>query len=100
MDLEMNPNKIFAIAKKKFMDNVRNKWVLVLILIFMILTIVLSYFGGASSGGDVEFRGFGDTVAAMSTIAAMFLPIIAIMLGMGSFGFCHVLPTISANHSF
>ena len=84
MVLEINPNKIFTIAKKEFMDNVRNKWVLVLSLIFMTLTIVFSYFGGASSGGGVEFRGFGDTVAAMSTIAAMFLPIIAIMLGYGS----------------
>jgi Cu-processing system permease protein len=66
------------------MDNVRNKWVLALSIIFMLLTIVMSYFGGASLGGDVEFQGFRDTVNGMSTIAAMLLPIIAIMLGYGA----------------
>ena len=84
MVLEINPNKVYTVAKKEFMDNVRNKWVLILSLIFMALTIVFSYFGGAASGGGVKFQGFGDTVAAMSSIAAIFLPIIAIMLGYGS----------------
>ncbi len=84
MVIEINPNKVYVIAKKEFMDNVRNKWVLSLSLIFMILTIVFSYFGGATSGAGVEFQGFADTVAAMSTIAALLLPIIAIMLGYGT----------------
>lgn len=82
--LEMNPKKFMAIAKKEFMDNVRNRWVLALSLIFLVLTIVMSYFGGASSGGGVEFQGYKDTVAGMSTIAAMLLPIIAVMLGYGA----------------
>ncbi len=83
MGLEINLNKVMSIAKKEFMDNWRNKWVLALSILFMILVIAFSYFGGAT-GGSVEFQGYADTVAAMSTIAAMFLPIIAIMLGYGS----------------
>ena len=78
---EVNFNKIKAIAKKEFMDNWRNKWVLSLSAIFLLLVIVMSYFGGASSGSGVDFQGYGDTVAGMSTMAAMLLPIIAIMLG-------------------
>ncbi len=84
MKLEINTSKIQAIAKKEFMDNVRNKWVLALSMIFLLLTIVISYFGGATSGGGVEFQGFKDTVAGMSSIAGMLLPIIAVMLGYSS----------------
>ncbi len=81
MGLEMNFQKIKAIAKKEFMDNVRNKWVLALSIIFLLLVILMSYFGGAMSGGDVEFQGYKSTVGSLSTIASMLLPIIAIMLG-------------------
>jgi Cu-processing system permease protein len=81
---EINPRKVLAISKKEFMDNVRNKWVLALSMIFLLLVILISYFGGASSGGGVEFQGFKATVNSMSTIAAMLLPIIAIMLGYSS----------------
>ncbi|MDD4308333.1 MAG: ABC transporter permease subunit, partial [Thermoplasmata archaeon] len=65
MQLDIHMDKAMAIAKKEFMDNVRNKWVLALSIIFMLLVVVLSYFGGASSGGDVEFQGFKATVANM-----------------------------------
>jgi Cu-processing system permease protein len=81
---EINHQKVLAISKKEFMDNVRNKWVLALSMIFLLLVILISYFGGASSGGGVEFQGFKATVNSMSTIAAMLLPIIAIMLGYSS----------------
>jgi len=65
MGLEFNPRKIKAIAKKEFMDNLRNRWVLALSIIFLLLTIVMSYFGGAQTGGDVEFHGFEATVSMM-----------------------------------
>ncbi|MFO7618126.1 MAG: ABC transporter permease subunit [Thermoplasmata archaeon] len=81
MALEINTSKVKAIAKKEFMDNVRNKWVLALSMIFLLLVVLMSYFGGATSGGEVEFQGFKATVTSLSTIASMLLPIIAIMLG-------------------
>lgn len=81
--LELDAGKVRAIATKEFMDNVRNKWVLALSAIFLLLTVVMSYFGGATSG-DVEFQGLRATVSTMSTVAAMLLPIIAIMLGYSS----------------
>ena len=81
MTFGFNFRKVKAIARKEFMDNVRNKWVLALSLLFLVLVMVFSYFGGASSGGDVEFHGYKDTVAGLSSIASVLLPIIAIMLG-------------------
>ncbi len=84
MGLEINLNKVKAISKKEFMDNLRNRWVLVLSMIFLILTIVISYFGGAQTGQGVNFQGFRATVDGMSTITSILLPIIAIMLGYGA----------------
>ena len=84
MLFDVNFNKVKALAKKEFMDNVRNKWVLILSILFMLLTTVISYFHGATTGGDVEFQGFKATVSGMSTLAGMLLPIIAIMLGYAS----------------
>ena len=85
MKFELQPDKILAIAKKEFMDNVRSKWVLALTVVFTLLTIVMSYFGGAldpSSG--VGFQGFQATVMLMSAVTSILLPIIAIMLGYGT----------------
>jgi hypothetical protein len=39
---EINHQKVLAISKKEFMDNVRNKWVLALSMIFLLLVILIS----------------------------------------------------------
>ncbi len=38
-----NFKSMYAVAKKEFMDNVRNKWIIALVLVFMLLTILASY---------------------------------------------------------
>lgn len=81
MKFEMNIHKIRAIAKKDFMDNVRNRWSIALTLIFLLLTIVISYFGATQGGGNVGFQGFEATVVGMTSITAFLLPLIAIMQG-------------------
>jgi len=82
--LEINPKKIMAITRKEFMDNVRNRWSLALTFIFILLTLVISYFGATQGGGTVGFQGFEDTVAGMTSITAFLLPLIAIMQGYGA----------------
>lgn len=70
---------VYTIAKKEFMDNFRNKWIIALTAIFMILTIVASYQAGGQAGsmlGNVQ-----DTVVVLLSIAVLLVPIIAIMLG-------------------
>jgi Cu-processing system permease protein len=63
---EINLNKVRAIAKKEFLDNVRNKWVLALAIIFIILTLVMSYFtvsASASSISEMGLKGDWDPVS-------------------------------------
>ena len=45
-----NFRSTFTIAKKEFMDNIRNKWIIVLTIIFVLLIIIFSYVAGAGAG--------------------------------------------------
>ncbi len=42
----INPRSTYTIAKKEFTDNIRNKWVIALTIIFVILTIASSFLAG------------------------------------------------------
>ncbi len=56
----IHKDKVFGIAKKEYMDNVRNKWMITLTVIFLILTLVISYFSlsaTATSIGEVTPKG-------------------------------------------
>ena len=74
----INPKAIYTIAKKEFLDNIRNKWIIVITLIFIILTIASSYLAG---GGNEIFGGMEDTVVTLMSIYILLIPLIAIMLG-------------------
>ena len=76
MTLELNTKAIFTIAKKEYMDNVRNKWILALTIIFIILTLVISFVHGRG-----ELTGAEATVIGLMSISTLLVPIIAIMLG-------------------
>ena len=75
----INPKVIYTIAKKEFMDNIRSKWILLISIIFIVLTILSAYVAGASS--DEVFGGFEDTIITLMSIYILLIPIIAIMLG-------------------
>ena len=74
--MAINFNNIKTIAKKEFMDNLRNKWVIVLTLIFILLTLAMSFVQGGGGLSSMEI-----TVVGILAIASMLIPIIAIMLG-------------------
>jgi Cu-processing system permease protein len=74
--MSLNARGVYAIAKKEFSDNARNKWILSMIAIFLILTIVSSIMAGHGKMGEME-----GTVGALMSISVMLVPIIAIMLG-------------------
>jgi len=42
----INPKAIYTIAKKEFLDNIRNKWIIILTVIFVLLIIIFSYVAG------------------------------------------------------
>jgi len=72
---------LYAVVKKEFLDSLRSKWILGASVIFLLLALVVSYFGAASSGGGVGLQGFRETALGMGAIAAILVPIIALMLG-------------------
>jgi ABC-type transport system involved in multi-copper enzyme maturation permease subunit len=69
----------YTIAKKEFMDNIRNKWIIILTIIFVILIIVFSYVAGAGVGdlfGNMQASAMGLLV-----VSSILIPLIAIILG-------------------
>lgn len=71
---------IRAVVKKEYLDSVRNKWILGVTFIFLLLALITSYFGAASSGGNVGIQGFKSTALLMGTTTILLIPIIALML--------------------
>lgn len=74
--------RIFVVAKKEFKSNIRNRWVLLLVLIFIGLTVLVSYYG--SSSGEDEWRNLEQTILWMSTYMEYMIPIFGLILGYGS----------------
>lgn len=74
----MEITSILSIAKKEIMDNVRNKWVIILTVIFATLTLVVSYFGSYFSQ---DWQDLGLTIAGMMSLVQFLIPIIGLMLG-------------------
>lgn len=72
------------VLQKEFLDNVRNRWILGLSAIFVVLTLVWSYFGATQTGGGAGFQGFSDTIFGMLSITIFLVPILSLMLSYGS----------------
>ncbi len=71
-------NSIFIVSKKELMDNIRNKWIIILTIIFSFLTLVVSYFGSIFSNG---WQDLGITIQGMVSLVSLLIPIISLMLG-------------------
>ena len=71
-------NPIFIVAKKEIMDNIRNKWIILVSVLFALLALLASYGGTISGEGwqDLEF-----TVIIMMGLVQIFISIIGLMLG-------------------
>jgi len=77
--LGINLKTIYTIAKKEFLDNIRSKWIIVISVIFIILTILSAYVAGG--GSDEVFGGMEATVVSLMSIYTLLIPLIAILLG-------------------
>jgi Cu-processing system permease protein len=77
----MNPKSIYTVAKKEFTDHIRNRWILILIIIFITLTLASSYLAGQQTNSDTALGGIQLTVIALLSIAQILIPLIAVMLG-------------------
>ncbi len=74
--MKINPKSIYSVAKKEFMDNIRNRWIIALTIILVILTLAASVLGGGGTLGGME-----ETVTTLLSISCVLIPLIAIMLG-------------------
>lgn len=81
---EVSPRILYAVAKKEFMDNLRSKWIVGITVVFVVLSLAISYFGAAQSGGGTGFRDPRDTAAGVVGLASIIVPIISLMLGYGT----------------
>jgi Cu-processing system permease protein len=71
-------NEIVYIAKKEILDNIRNKWIILVSVLFALLTLLASY------GGTISGEGWQDlelTVGLMMGLVQIFISIIGLMLG-------------------
>jgi Cu-processing system permease protein len=78
----INQKSIYYIAKKEFMDNIRNKWIIVLTSILFLLVILFTYLAYVQP----EQPGSGmtitqSTVVGLMSISSMLIPLISIILG-------------------
>jgi len=80
-NFKINFSSIYSVAKKEFEDNVRNRWITSLIIIFVILTIATSYFAGSREADSSSLGEMEDTITVLLSISVILIPIIAIMLG-------------------
>jgi len=71
-------NPIFIVAKKEIMDNIRNKWIILISILFASLTLLVSYAGSIFSQGWQDLEG---TVGGMSVLVQILISIIGLMLG-------------------
>ena len=77
----MKLNPLLIIAKKEILDNIRNKWVIVMSILFAFLTLVFSYFGTMFSEC---WQDFETTVSLMMSPVQFLIPIIGLLIGYAS----------------
>jgi len=74
MMIEFGP--VHTVLKKEVSDNIRNKWIILLTIIFAFLTLAASVLAGGGSLGGLE-----ETVTTLMSISMILIPLISIMLG-------------------
>ncbi len=74
----MRTDTVISIAKKEVMDNIRNKWIIIVSVMFATLTLIVSYFGSLTSHG---WQNLGLTIAGMTSFGTYLISIIGFMLG-------------------
>jgi len=77
-------NPIVSIAIKEWRDAIRNRWLIGITLIFALMAIGISWFGGVASG-QASIPPLDATMASLASLAVLVLPLIALLMGYDSF---------------
>src|SRR5207249_4867062 len=78
------PMSWITIAKKEYLENVRNAWVIAVSALFLALTLLTSYLSRVTSGnlsGTPGFSSIGVTLNGLDSVGGFLLPILAITVG-------------------
>jgi len=70
---------ILIISRKEFRDDLRNRWTIAVAVLFAVLALSISYFGGAAAG-KIGFTSFDATLASLTTLAAFVVPLIGLLI--------------------
>ena len=76
----MEWRQVLTLAAKEFRDRMRNRWVLVVALVFTVFSLVIAYFGGAQQG-QLGLRSIEFTIASLVSLVIYLIPLIALLLG-------------------
>ncbi|WP_298008747.1 ABC transporter permease [uncultured Aquabacterium sp.] len=72
--------QIRALAGKEFSDRLRNRWVMVVALVFTVASLLITYFGAAAQG-QVGPTSIELTIASLVSLVIYLVPLIALLLG-------------------
>ena len=72
------------IARQEFILNKRNRWVHSFVGLFVLLTLIISYFGMVTSGYS-GFQDFTRMAASIISLGCFVIPLFALVLGIFSF---------------
>jgi Cu-processing system permease protein len=77
----MSPlHQVLAIAGKEFRDRIRNRWVLVVALVFTVFSLAIALLGGAQQGA-LGLRSTEATITSLVSLVIYLIPLIALLLG-------------------
>ncbi len=75
--------RIFRIAKKEYLQHLKNPWILTIAAIFLVLAVTVSYYG-TSAETSTEWMDMEHTIRYLATYVEYMVPLIALILGYGS----------------
>ena len=80
----MLTSAVCVIARKEIQDSLRNRWVLFISLIFLILSLSVTFAGSAVSG-QLALPPLGTLLSSLSTIAVFIIPLAAMLVSYDAF---------------
>lgn len=72
-------SSVWYIALKEFQDGLRNRWLLAISLLFVLLATGIAWFGSAAAG-QIGFSSIAATIASLASLATFIIPLIALLL--------------------
>ncbi len=76
--------KVWIVAAKEWRDGWRNRWVIGATLIFAVMALGITWFGGVVNGQSGVLP-LAATIASLSSLTVLVVPLIALLLGYDAF---------------